>query len=116
MDNDDLIKDAKHKDILIIPGCLTPSEINIAFQNGLSLVKIFPADVVGKNYIKSVKPIFPNMDFMLTGGISSDASDIKDWLSSGAIAVGQGSALIENNIDLTTLKSKVETLLNQLNS
>ncbi|RTZ50435.1 hypothetical protein EJ377_01350 [Chryseobacterium arthrosphaerae] len=42
-------------------GCFTPSDINIAYQNGLKLVKIFPADALGKKYIKSVQPVFPGM-------------------------------------------------------
>jgi 2-keto-3-deoxy-6-phosphogluconate aldolase len=36
------------------------------------LVKIFPADALGKNYIKSIQPVFPGMNFMPTGGINAD--------------------------------------------
>lgn len=114
--NEELILHAKGRNSLIIPGCLTPSEVNIAFQNDLKLVKIFPADVVGKKYIQSIKAVFPGMDFMPTGGISSEFEDIKEWLNGGAIAVGQGSALIANDTKMEDLKNKITELFNHLNS
>jgi 2-dehydro-3-deoxyphosphogluconate aldolase/(4S)-4-hydroxy-2-oxoglutarate aldolase len=43
-----LVKHAFERNILLIPGCFTPSDINIAYQNGLTLVKIFPADALGR--------------------------------------------------------------------
>ncbi|WP_265130351.1 bifunctional 4-hydroxy-2-oxoglutarate aldolase/2-dehydro-3-deoxy-phosphogluconate aldolase [Chryseobacterium oranimense] len=110
-----LVKHALEKNILLFPGCFTPSDINIAFQNGLTLVKIFPADALGKNYIKSVQPVFPGMNFMPTGGIHAEAEDIIEWLNGGAIAAGLGSSLIgkDNNEEKLTLKTK--KLLQQLN-
>lgn len=110
-----LVKHALEKNILLIPGCFTPSDINIAYQNGLKLVKIFPADSLGKNYIKSVQPVFPGMNFMPTGGIHAETEDISEWLNGGAIAAGLGSSLIgkDNNEEELTLKTK--KLLQQLN-
>ncbi|MGV2450405.1 UNVERIFIED_CONTAM: bifunctional 4-hydroxy-2-oxoglutarate aldolase/2-dehydro-3-deoxy-phosphogluconate aldolase [Ralstonia mannitolilytica] len=110
-----LVKHALEKNILLIPGCFTPSDINIAYQKGLKLVKIFPADSLGKNYIKSVQPVFPGMNFMPTGGIHAETEDISEWLNGGAIAAGLGSSLIgkDNNEEELTLKTK--KLLQQLN-
>lgn len=48
--------------------------------------------------------------------MSAEVEDIKDWLNNGAIAVGQGSALIKNDSSLEDLKLKVQTLINHLNS
>lgn len=114
--NQELIDSSKIENILLIPGTLTPSEVNLAYQNDLRLVKIFPADAVGKNYIKSIKPVFPGMEFMPTGGVTAELEDINEWLNGGAIAVGQGSALIKNDISLEELQTKVQELLNLLNS
>ena len=114
--SEELVKHSIQKNILLIPGCVTPSEVNIAYQHQLPMVKIFPADAVGKKYIKSIKPVFPGMEFMPTGGVSSEIEDIKDWLSGGAIAVGQGSALIKDGISMDELKTKVQNILHLLNS
>lgn len=114
--SEELVKHSLEKNILLIPGCFTPSEVNVAYQNGLRMVKVFPADVVGKNYVKSISPVFSEMEFMLTGGISADAEDISEWMSRGAVAVGLGSALIKKDLSYDQLKEKVEQLLSQLNS
>lgn len=113
--SEELVKHALSKDILLIPGCFTPSDVNIAFQNGLRLVKIFPADAVGKNYIRSIQPVFPGMNFMPTGGVSADVDDINEWLKGGAVAVGLGSSLIKKDFSPEQLKEKVQNLLQQLN-
>ncbi|OCA78749.1 hypothetical protein BBH99_20795 [Chryseobacterium contaminans] len=110
-----LVKHALERNILLIPGCFTPSDINIAFQNGLTLVKIFPADALGKNYIKSVQPVFPGMNFMPTGGIHAETGDIREWLNGGAIAAGLGSSLIGKDSNEEALTLKTKNLLQQLN-
>lgn len=110
-----LVKHALERNILLIPGCFTPSDINIACQNGLKLVKIFPADALGKNYIKSVQPVFPGMSFMPTGGINAEFEDIMEWLNGGAIAAGLGSALIGKDCNEEELTRKTQNLLQQLN-
>lgn len=109
-----IIKNASERNVLLIPGCFTPSDVNLAYQNGLRMVKIFPADVVGKKYIRSILPVFPDMEFMLTGGISSDLEDILSWLEGEAVAVGLGSSLINPNLSSEELKDKVKKLLIQL--
>ncbi|WP_426483045.1 bifunctional 4-hydroxy-2-oxoglutarate aldolase/2-dehydro-3-deoxy-phosphogluconate aldolase [Chryseobacterium sp. R2ACT005] len=110
-----LVKHALEKNILLIPGCFTPSDINIAYQNGLTLVKIFPADTLGKNYIKSVQPVFPGMNFMPTGGINAEFEDIMEWLNGGAIATGLGSSLIGKEFKEEELTQKTKNLQQQLN-
>lgn len=113
--SEELVKHSVSKNILLIPGCFTPSDVNIAFQNGLNLVKNFPADALGKNYIRSIQPVFPGMNFMPTGGINADAEDINDWLKGGAVAVGLGSSLIKKDFTSQQLIEKVQNLLQQLN-
>jgi len=113
--NEELAEHAAEKNISLIPGCFTPSEVNSAYQNGLRLVKVFPADALGKNYIKSIQPVFPEMNFMPTGGISADFDNVTDWLKGGAIAVGLGSSLIKTEFTAGQLTEKVQNLLQQLN-
>lgn len=113
--NEELVKHSVAKNINLIPGCFTPSDVNVAFQNGLRLVKIFPADALGKNYIKSIQPVFPGMNFMPTGGINADFDDITEWMKGGAVAVGLGSSLIRTDFTSEQLTEKVQNLLQQLN-
>ncbi|SHJ91154.1 bifunctional 4-hydroxy-2-oxoglutarate aldolase/2-dehydro-3-deoxy-phosphogluconate aldolase [Epilithonimonas mollis] len=110
-----LIKHSIKKNVLLIPGCFTPSDVNLAFQSGLNLVKIFPADALGKKYIKSIQPVFQGMNFMPTGGVNADVEDINEWFRGGAIAVGLGSSLVISDLTEEQLTEKVRNLLQQLN-
>ena len=56
--------------IPIIPGCSTPSDVEVAMEFGLSVVKFFPAEPAGGlNYIKAISAPYSNIRFMPTGGI-----------------------------------------------
>ena len=77
-----------------IPGCITPTEIATAKDTGTEMVKLFPANLLDPSYLKSIRELFPCLDFMPTGGISSEPDKIFPWYDAGAIAVGLGSKLI----------------------
>ncbi len=80
--------------ILWIPGCMTPTEILKAEQCGLSLVKLFPGNILGPGYVQAIKDIFPAMSFMPTGGVDTTDENLKEWFDAGVCAVGMGSKLI----------------------
>lgn len=77
-----------------IPGCMTPTEIHAAAKAGCGFVKLFPGNALGPSFVKAVKPLFPLLDFMITGGVEGTADSIGSWLGAGAAAVGMGSNLI----------------------
>jgi len=77
-----------------IPGCITPTEIATARDTGSKIIKLFPASLLTPAYLQSIREVFPDLDFMPTGGISSAPSEISPWYKAGAIAVGLGSKLI----------------------
>jgi 2-dehydro-3-deoxyphosphogluconate aldolase / (4S)-4-hydroxy-2-oxoglutarate aldolase len=84
--------------LLWIPGCMTPTEINLARQHNAALIKIFPADLLGPGYISQVRDLFPGQLFIPTGGVEIDAKNIKSWFKSGVSAIGMGSRLISYEI------------------
>ncbi len=73
-------------------GAFTPTEIHKAYDYGADVIKVFPADVVGMSFFKSVLAPMPHLKLMPTGGVS--LTNAGDWLKAGACAVGVGSALI----------------------
>ena len=91
-------KAAKAKNILWIPGCMTATEIHRAEQEGYSLVKIFPGDLLKPAFIKATKDLFPRMKFIVTGGVEATQENISSWFTAGAAAVGMGSKLITAEI------------------
>lgn len=108
----ELIHYTSSKNILWIPGCSTTSEIALAKNAGISLVKIFPAHLLGGTaFLKTMKDIFPSMKILATGGIKANSGEINNWLSNGADAVGLGSQLFGNGIKNT---QQISETLNQL--
>lgn len=81
-----------------VPGCMTPTEIYRAQELGASLIKIFPANILGPAFISSVKELFPGQLFMPTGGVSVNKDNLASWFNSGVCAVGMGSKLISAQI------------------
>jgi len=89
--DEEVVVYAIQRKALMIPGLMTMSEINKAYQLGLRFIKIFPGNVVGKGLIGSAKSIFPDLSIMPTGGVSKE--NIGEWIQSGADCSGIGSDL-----------------------
>jgi len=89
---------AANNNMLWIPGCMTPSEIQVARDNNAMLIKIFPANVLGPAFINAVKEVFPGQAFIPTGGVEISKESISAWFKSGVAAVGVGSKLISKEI------------------
>lgn len=94
-----------------IPGCMTPTEIFNATQAGCTLIKLFPAHVIGSSYIKSMKDLFPGIHFMPTGGIKPDIENIQEWLTAGAVAIGVGSPLFNSFSSDITLAQRISEII-----
>lgn len=75
----------------MVPGALSPSEIEAAWQAGAAAVKLFPAHVLGPGYLASVLAPMPDVLVIPTGGIDDRAA--RAWLEAGAAAVGAGGWL-----------------------
>lgn len=84
--------------LLWIPGCMTPTEISIAQKNGAGIIKIFPANILGQEFISSIKELFAGQLFMPTGGVDLSKENISSWFKVGVCAVGMGSKLISKEI------------------
>lgn len=68
--DDPIIRHCRQKDMLVIPGAVTPTEIMHAQNMGLSVVKFFPCHAFGGlPTIEALSGPFPSMNFLPTGGI-----------------------------------------------
>ncbi len=81
------------KKILWIPGCATITEVYTAHQLGAQLIKAFPGNVLGPDFIKAVKTVLPQVKIMPTGGVEPTLENLKLWFNSGVSCVGMGSQL-----------------------
>jgi 2-dehydro-3-deoxyphosphogluconate aldolase/(4S)-4-hydroxy-2-oxoglutarate aldolase len=81
-----------------IAGCMTPTEIYQAQQLEASIIKLFPANILKPEFLRSILTLFIGQKFIPTGGVEIDEKNIRDWFQSGVVAVGMGSKLITEEI------------------
>jgi 2-dehydro-3-deoxyphosphogluconate aldolase/(4S)-4-hydroxy-2-oxoglutarate aldolase len=84
--------------LLWIPGCMTPTEIFTAQQYNAALIKIFPANILGPEFVSSIRELFQDQLFIPTGGVEIDENNIRAWVKAGVAAVGLGSKLISKDV------------------
>ena len=74
----------------VTPGCVTPTEITMAVNRGLKVIKFFPANVYGGlNAMKNLSAPFVGVKFMPTGGVNT--ANIKEYVSAPYIHAVGGS-------------------------
>jgi 2-dehydro-3-deoxyphosphogluconate aldolase/(4S)-4-hydroxy-2-oxoglutarate aldolase len=85
-------------DVFYAPGCMTPSEITAAENAGIQFIKLFPGNMLGTEFVSSIKDVFPKLLFMPTGGVDTTKENIEAWFEAGVCAVGMGSKLISKKL------------------
>ena len=106
----EVIDAANELQVAIIPGAFTPTEIYTAHSLGADIVKIFPAVRFGPEYLRAVRGPLPYIPIMPTSGV--DASNVAEWFSAGAVAVGAVSSVLDpvliRNGDWSELTKRAE--------
>ncbi|HUO61634.1 MAG TPA: bifunctional 4-hydroxy-2-oxoglutarate aldolase/2-dehydro-3-deoxy-phosphogluconate aldolase [Candidatus Acidoferrales bacterium] len=89
----DVIAATKQRDILVIPGAMTPTEVLMAWESGADLVKVYPCSALGgPSYVRALKRPFPNIPMIAAGGISQQ--NAAEYIQSGAEMIGIGASLV----------------------
>lgn len=74
-----------------MPGCMTITEVVQAMEAGADVIKVFPGNAFGPDFIKAIKGPIPQATLMPTGGVSLD--NVDQWIKNGCVAVGVGGDL-----------------------
>ena len=98
---------------VVMPGAFTATEVINAWKNGADIVKIFPANIGGPDYIKALKEPLPQVELLPTKGV--DFKTASAFIKAGAIAVGTGSAIVSkelmNNKDYASVTKNAERFI-----
>ena len=85
------------KNIEVVPGIVTPSELAQAVKRGLTRVKFFPAEAAGGlKMIKAMCAAYTNVRIMPTGGIN--AKNISEYLECDKIFCCGGSWMVKGDM------------------
>jgi len=94
--NPEVIEYCLAKDLAVLPGAATATEVLDAARLGVKMVKIFPARPLGPDYIRMLRGPIDNVDFVAVGGIRLD--NIENFLAAGCTAVGVGTGAITQHL------------------
>lgn len=89
----EVIEFCRKRAIPVFPGAMTPSEILGAHLAGAEMVKVFPASVLGPQYIKSLRGPFPEIKLIPTGGVT--LASVPEYFKAGANALGVGGEIFK---------------------
>ncbi|MCC5928494.1 MAG: bifunctional 4-hydroxy-2-oxoglutarate aldolase/2-dehydro-3-deoxy-phosphogluconate aldolase [Cyclobacteriaceae bacterium] len=114
--HEDMARVCNRRKISWSPGCGSLSEISKAEELGAEVVKIFPGSQVGgPKFVAAVLGPSPWSSIMPTGGVTPEASNLKEWFDAGVHCVGMGSQLMikksDGSFDLAAIEIKTREAL-----
>lgn len=90
--DEEIVRWCVENGVVVLPGCVTPTEIMAAIRNGLNIVKFFPASVYGGlGAMKTLAAPFGGMKFIPTGGV--DIKNLAEYLAATFVYAVGGSWL-----------------------
>jgi len=92
----EVVKKCVSMEVPIFPGAFSPTEIYEAWELGASMIKLYPASVVGPAYVSAVLAPLNKVKLMPTGGIH--LSNMLAFMKAGATSLGIGSELFDKKI------------------
>ncbi|WED26757.1 bifunctional 4-hydroxy-2-oxoglutarate aldolase/2-dehydro-3-deoxy-phosphogluconate aldolase [Vibrio sp. DW001] len=116
--NVETIATCREENITIVPGVNSPSDIELALNNNISLVKYFPAEASGGvTMLKALLGPYNMLKVMPTGGITAD--NIQSYLDIDAVVACGGSWIVDRKLiqdkDWGKLDQLIKDACGQLN-
>lgn len=90
--NPAVIRYAKEQGLVTMPGAMTATEAQAAYEAGADFVKIFPAGILGASYIKAIRAPLSHIPMLAVGGINEN--NLQEFLNIGIAGFGVGGNLV----------------------
>lgn len=93
--DENIIRQTKALGLRSYPGAMTPSEIVAAYHAGADAVKLFPAGILGAEYIRAVRAPLSHIPLLAVGGVNE--RNAADFLRAGCVGIGVGGNLVNKS-------------------
>jgi len=87
--NPDVVRVCNRYQAVSIIGAMTPRDVLEALEAGADMIKLFPAEILGPQYVKTIRAPIPQAAIVPTGGATPQ--NVHAWIEAGCVAVGVGS-------------------------
>jgi len=112
----DTLRYCVKKKIPVFPGALTPQEIYRAWQDGATMVKVFPAKFFGPEYFRQIKGPFSDIELLACAGVTPQ--NMRAYFACGASAIAFGASVFKKDWlqkrDYASIMSAIKAYLKQL--
>ena len=105
---------ARARSVLYIPGVLSATEIGTALGWGHRIQKLFPAGLMGPDYLKAMRAPYPDAQFFAVGNIGVE--DVPVYLQAGAVGVAMGSQLVSGDDTPDAIAKKAAAVVGSIGS
>jgi 2-dehydro-3-deoxyphosphogluconate aldolase/(4S)-4-hydroxy-2-oxoglutarate aldolase len=103
------------RDVPVIPGVSTPTEIMFGLDRGLEVLKFFPVETIGgPAALKAVSEVFSGIHFIPTGGVS--AGNLSDYLRMRSVLAVGGSWMVKSDLIKDCRFDRIATLAHEASS
>ena len=110
--NPKVVKYCIDHEIPVTPGIQTPTEIEMALEYGLEVLKFFPAEPAGGlKMIKALAAPYTMVRFMPTGGINEN--NVRDYLKYDKIHACGGSWMVKGDLIRAGEFDKIREMVKQ---
>jgi 2-dehydro-3-deoxyphosphogluconate aldolase/(4S)-4-hydroxy-2-oxoglutarate aldolase len=114
--NPRMIATGNRYQVVTASGAFTPTEVVNTLEAGADIVKLFPAELGGPAYVKTILAPLPQAPIMPSGGVTPD--NVSAWFAAGVTAVGVGSFVTkaaQNDGDYGLVARAARTFLTAIN-
>lgn len=112
----EVIELCRRYSIPVIPGCFTPTEMQLAWEAGADMIKLFPASNGGPKLVKALLAPLPQLEIIPVGGV--ELENAADFIRNGAVALGVGSSLVSQKLldagDMEELTRRAQAFINEV--
>ncbi len=106
----DVVRTAKARGLLTVPGCFTPTEAFALLATGADAIKLFPAEAASPAVLRAMRAVLPADTMVLpVGGI--DADNMAGWRAAGAAGFGIGSSIYRPGDTAEVVSGKARRLV-----
>ncbi len=105
----DVVSLCVKRNIPVFPGAFSPREIYDCWQAGATMVKVFPAGLLGPKYFREIKGPFRDIELLACGGVT--AENMAEYFLAGASAIAFGASVFRKEwLEKSDFKSIEEAI------
>ena len=112
----DVLAFCRDRDVMLLPGVLTPTDVAVSLEYGFKTMKLFPAGSMPMSYLKDLKGPFDDTHYMAIGGVNPQ--NIRQFFDAGYLSVGLASSLMPKDAvaanDWETCEAYVRDLVSRI--